>query len=168
MTGSWREHFCVSHSGRVRKTASSARSGPSQKRGLQWADPSRAQPARHRSQTKRNGSENGPKRCVSYTNRIISHRSFVSSRYKELIEKNERTKALIKKRDEDRKVKAEKQLLNSSIQADIYMEQKRRALDYCTAKGNFGDKSRPIRKVNNFKRQSKSSANASRSPKRVI
>ena len=76
----------------------------------------------------------------------------MNRRYKELIEKNERTKALIRKRDEDRKVKAEKQLLNSSIQADLYMEQKRRALEYCTAKGNFGDKSQPVRKVNNFKR----------------
>ena len=45
----------------------------------------------------------------------------VCRRYKELIEKNERTKALIKKRDEDKKVKAEKQLQNSSIQADIYI-----------------------------------------------
>ena len=60
-------------------------------------------------------------------------------RYRELIDKNERTKALIRKRDEDRKAKAEKQLVDSSLQAGLYMEHKRRALDYCTAKGNFGD-----------------------------
>ena len=43
-------------------------------------------------------------------------------RYKELIEKNEKTKAIIRKRDEDRRAKAEKQLIDSSLQAGIYME----------------------------------------------
>ena len=85
-------------------------------------------------------------------------------RYKELIEKNEKTKAIIRKRDEDRRAKAEKQLIDSSLQAGIYMEQKRRALDYCTAKGNFGDEVKPIKRINNFKRVTKSQAQKSRSP----
>ena len=44
------------------------------------------------------------------------------------------------------------------------MEQKRRALDYCTAKGNFGDVQKPIKRINNFKRATKSQAQKSRSP----
>ena len=89
---------------------------------------------------------------------------FLYRRYRELIDKNERTKALIRKRDEDRRAKAEKQLADSSLHAGIYMEQKRRALDYCTAKGNFGDVEKPIKRINNFKRATKSQAQKSRSP----
>ena len=48
---------------------------------------------------------------------------------------------MIKKRDDARKMRAERILLDTSLQADVYIEQKRRALDYCTVKGNFGDHS---------------------------
>jgi len=55
-----------------------------------------------------------------------------------MIEKNERTKAAIKRRDEMRKEKQDKLLEESALQASMYIAQRKRALDYCTARNNFG------------------------------
>ena len=55
-----------------------------------------------------------------------------------MIEKNERTKALIKQRDEKRRARQDKLLEESALQAGMLIAQKKRALDYCTARANFG------------------------------
>ena len=59
-------------------------------------------------------------------------------RYREMIEKNERTKAKIKERDEMRRIKQDKLLEESALHAASMIAQKKRALDYCTARSNFG------------------------------
>ena len=41
-----------------------------------------------------------------------------------MIAKNERTKAMIKKRDEDRKAKQDRLLVESAVQADMYVKMK--------------------------------------------
>ena len=55
-----------------------------------------------------------------------------------MIEKNERTKAKIKERDEMRRMKQDKLLEESALHAASIIAQKKRALDYCTARSNFG------------------------------
>ena len=62
----------------------------------------------------------------------------IFSRYKELVDKNERTKAEIRRRDEARKARADKQLEESALKASFIVAQKKKALEYCTAKGSFG------------------------------
>ena len=57
-----------------------------------------------------------------------------------MIAKNERTKAMIKKRDEDRKAKQDKMLEESAHITSYFIAQKKQQFDYCTARGNFGDK----------------------------
>lgn len=52
-------------------------------------------------------------------------------RYKELCAKNEKTKADIKKRDEMRKLKQDRQMEESQLQASIIMAQKKKQLEYC-------------------------------------
>ncbi len=68
---------------------------------------------------------------------ILTPSSFFS-RYKELQAKNERTKAEIRRRDEQRKARADKQLEESTLKASLIVAQRKKALDYCTAKGGFG------------------------------
>jgi len=60
------------------------------------------------------------------------------SRYKEMVDKNEKTKALIRMRDDARDAKHKKLLDESTHITSLYMAQRTRAMDYCTAKGNFG------------------------------
>ena len=74
-------------------------------------------------------------------------------RFKELQEKNERTKAKIKRRDELRKQRQDKMLEESALHASLIVAHKKRALDYCSAKSNFGLVGEPVRRVNNFKRR---------------
>ena len=57
-----------------------------------------------------------------------------------MIAKNERTKAMIKKKDDERKAKQEKLLEESAHITSYFMAQKKAQFDYCTARGNFGDK----------------------------
>lgn len=87
-----------------------------------------------------------------------------------MIEKNERTKAKIKERDELRRQKQDKLLEESAMHAASMIAQKKRALDYCTARSNFGAQGadgKPIRRINNFKRRPQSQYKLSKSPKRV-
>ena len=86
-----------------------------------------------------------------------------------MIEKNERTKAKIRRRDELRRQRQDKLLEESALQASVIIAQKKRALDYCTARTNFGaeaQEGKPIRRINNFKRRPNSQLRKL-SPKRV-
>lgn len=71
-----------------------------------------------------------------------------------MVEKNERTKALIKKRDEASKARQLKLLEVAAQRAEQYTAQRKKALDYCTARGGFGDgnKRSAVKRVNHFKR----------------
>ena len=74
---------------------------------------------------------------INRNNRLIEHNCWFS-RHQELIAANEKKKAEIKRRDDLRKAKQEKQMHESMVQASLIMAQKRQQLDYCTKQGAFG------------------------------
>lgn len=72
-------------------------------------------------------------------------------RMQALIEKNERTKALIKKRDESRARKLQQQLESAAREAIEYNIKKKHDFSYCSAETGFGRGVGKTARVNHFR-----------------